>query len=177
MFFCRFVFAREEVVADFYGKVPAFKKANQVFQKSCVQCHSAQVSLPWYARTPGIKSKMKREYRDSLSAFNLDSEVYVPGQPPTQKALDGIESIALDNSRHPRTKVFTHRKARLSPSSRLDILNWIHDERAVTQAHPVITVEPVPIQKEAAKPIDMPDVKPVEKLPSEPETYNPFKPR
>ena len=67
-------FAREEIVTEFLGKVPSFEKANRVFQKSCVQCHSAEASLPWYAHAPGIKSKMKQEYRASLSAFNLDSE-------------------------------------------------------------------------------------------------------
>lgn len=174
--FCSRGIAGEETSVDLSGKVDSFKKAHRVFQTSCMPCHSAQLTLPWYGRLPLVKQGMKKDYLKATKKLNLDSQVYVVGQPPSPDALNDIEHVLQEGTMPPRSYVLKHLSARLSKQEEWAILNWIRDERAAARA-------PIPIQPVVSQPAVVvsvsasTDAQPEKKDSSAPaRKTNPFKP-
>lgn len=121
--------AQEEQDAFFYGKTESFKKAHEVFQVSCLPCHSSRQPLAWHARLPVLSSLKKKEFREALNGINLDETVYVAGLTPSLETLDEIEAVIQKEEMPPFDYVVTHWKARLSKKEKWAILDWIRDER------------------------------------------------
>ncbi|HRK61063.1 MAG TPA: heme-binding domain-containing protein [Candidatus Omnitrophota bacterium] len=112
-----------------FSKAKSFEKANEVFQVSCMPCHSAQTPVPWYGRLPVMSSAMKKEYRSAIKGLNLDDDVYLPGKKFDPETLDKIESVIQKGSMPPLDFRMRHWKARLSKKEKQAILDWISDER------------------------------------------------
>lgn len=125
-----------------FSKAKSFEKANEVFQVSCMVCHSAQTPVPWYGRLPVLGSAMKKEYRKAIKGLNLDDEVYLPGKKITPETLDKIESVIQKGSMPPLGFRMKHWEARLSKKEKQAILDWISDERlklAASSAEALLT--------------------------------------
>lgn len=155
-------FCEDSPRADFLGKTESFREAHAVFEKSCLPCHSGQLPLPWYGRLPGMKTVMKKEYREAVEGFNFDAEIYVAGKRPSSQALDKIEETLLDGSMPPKSYRAVHWSARVSKSEREVVLKWIEDEREKMEE-----TKPAPEVKEAPA---------EEEVQAKPQPFNPFKP-
>ena len=175
--FCHSGLAKEEVLVDWSGKVASFQKAHKVIQNSCMPCHSAQLALPWYGRLPLVKQGMKKDYLKATKKLNLDSQVYVVGQPPSSEALNDIEQVLQEGKMPPRSYVLKHLSARLSKQEEWAILNWIRDERAAARvpvpAQPVLS-QPAVVVSVAAPPPVVQEEKNESSAPAK--KMNPFKP-
>ncbi len=172
--FCGIGRAKEESAIELSGKAASFEKAQRVLQTSCMPCHSAQLPLPWYGRLPLIKQRMKEDYLKAMEGLNLDSQVYVVGQPPSGGALNKIEQALEKGTMPPRLYVMSHLSSRISQQEKWAILNWIRDERAKTQLS-------VPLPPQILPPSSPPqEAEPVSKpaaIPAAPAKHlNPFKP-
>jgi len=173
-----------------FSKAKSFEKANEVFQVSCMQCHSAQTPVPWYGRLPVVSSAMKKEYRSALKELNLDNEVYLPGIKIAPETLDKIESVIQKGSMPPLYFRMRHWKSRLSKKDKQAILDWISDERraqqppaqtivAASHLPPTPDLKPLKVIEASFIQLDSEDEAPVvESVPAEEEDHsNPFKPR
>ncbi len=153
--FCTFSVAKEESSFDLSGKMASFEKAHQAIQTSCMPCHSAQLPLPWYGRMPGIKQQMKKNYLKAIEGLNLDSQIYVTGQPPSAEALGKIEEVLQKDRMPPRLYRLKHLESRLSQQEKWAILNWIRDERVgaqrLMQLPPPPQAAPAPVSEKKAE--------------------------
>ena len=65
--------------ADAPGGLPQasskFAKVSQLVQDKCMACHTRGYDLPFYAKVPGIRQIIEKDYNDGLRAMDLNTEL------------------------------------------------------------------------------------------------------
>lgn len=52
-----------------------FSKVSEVVLDKCMACHSRDYDLPFYAKIPGIKGIIEKDFSDGLRAMDLNAEL------------------------------------------------------------------------------------------------------
>jgi cytochrome c peroxidase len=104
-----------------------------VVQEKCMACHTRNHNLPFYARIPGIKEIIEKDYRDGLRALNLTGEFSfnkpLPGK-ISEVALAKMEWVILNDTMPPAKFAMVHWGSRLKDGEKKSILEWVRVVRA-----------------------------------------------
>ncbi|MCX8064116.1 MAG: cytochrome-c peroxidase, partial [Candidatus Hydrogenedentes bacterium] len=110
---------------------PLFAKVLPVLEKKCVNCHTTEYKLPFYANFPIAKGIIEADIKLGLFYMNMVKELF-PGenQPPKEVALAKIEHTTLMNEMPPLRYIALHWDSILSKEEQSIILNWVRETRA-----------------------------------------------
>lgn len=130
---------------------PLFAKVLPILEKKCVNCHTTEYKLPFYANFPIAKGIIEADIKLGLFYMNMVKDLF-PGenQPPKEVALAKIEHTTLMNEMPPIQYVALHWDSILSKEEQNLILDWVKNTRAKHYAPPDIPEE---LKKEVIHPL------------------------
>jgi len=133
-----------------------FRQVSEVVRDKCMACHSRDYDLPFYAKVPGIKQMIEKDFRDGLRAMDLNLELVdaVPGsgqgadavKPVGEATIAKMEWVVLNETMPPAKFTAVHWGSRLNAEDRKAILEWVAGTRAshyATGAAPSRANEPL----------------------------------
>jgi cytochrome c peroxidase len=109
-----------------------FSKVATIVQEKCMACHTRDYDLPFYARIPGIKQIIEKDYRDGLRAMDLNEEFVekAAGRPVSEHVLAKMEWVTLNETMPPAKFSAVRFGSRVSQEERKEILEWVKTSRA-----------------------------------------------
>lgn len=130
---------------------PLFAKVLPILEKKCVNCHTTEYKLPFYANFPIAKGIIEADIKLGLFYMNMVKELF-PGdnQPPKEVALAKIEHTTLMNEMPPFRYIALHWDSILSKDEQNLILDWVRETRAKHYATPDI---PDHLKREVVQPL------------------------
>lgn len=114
-----------------------FNAALGPLSTKCVNCHTDEYVLPFYAKFPVAKQIIETDihlgtqYMDMVSVFQAES-----GEPVSEVVLAKIEYTTEQGSMPPMRYLALHWDGGLSAQEEADILTWIRETRAANYATP-----------------------------------------
>ncbi len=124
-----------------------FAKVSQVVQDKCMACHTRGYDLPFYAKVPGIRQIIEKDYRDGIRAMDLNVElIQNKGKPIGETVLAKMEWVIVNDTMPPAKFAVVHWGSRLSDRDKKDILDWVKTSRKAhyaTDAAPKRANEPL----------------------------------
>lgn len=133
-----------------------FKQVSEVVRDKCMACHSRDYDLPFYAKVPGIKQMIEKDFRDGLRAMDLNVELVdaAPGSgqgsgndaPVGEATIAKMEWVVLNETMPPAKFTAVHWGSRLNAEDRKAVLEWAAATRAAhysTDAAPNRANEPL----------------------------------
>jgi cytochrome c peroxidase len=127
---------------------PTFKKAAPIFQNKCMDCHSAQAQLPFYADFPVARDIIREDMEHGKSDFDLTGKFADNGQGFTELDFARLEKVLTKHSMPPLPYVAMHWNARLSGQDEKDLLDWVRhtrtERRLALGVHADFAGEPIP---------------------------------
>lgn len=109
-----------------------FSKVSEVVQDKCMSCHTTNYELPFYAKVPGIKAIIEKDYKDGLRAMDLNLEFAGPakGKAISEVVLSKMEWVIQNNTMPPAKFTAVHWSSRLTDADKKNILDWVKVSRA-----------------------------------------------
>ncbi|WP_303949450.1 cytochrome c peroxidase [Desulfovibrio piger] len=124
-----------------------FASVSGIVQDKCMACHSRGYDLPFYAKVPGIRGIIEKDYRDGIRALDLNQElVQRKDRPVGETVLAKMEWVILNDTMPPAKFAVVHWGSRLSDQDKKDILTWVAESRKAhyaTDAAPEHANEPI----------------------------------
>lgn len=124
-----------------------FTNVSKLVQDKCMACHTKGYDLPFYAKVPGIRQIIEKDYRDGLRALDLNVElVQSTGKPIGETVLAKMEWVVLNDSMPPAKFAVVHWGSRMSAQDKKDVLAWVATLRKAhyaTDAAPKYANEPI----------------------------------
>ena len=113
-----------------------FSKVSQIVQEKCMACHTRNYELPFYARIPGIKQIIEKDYKDGLRAMDLGQEMVetAKSKPVSEVTLAKMEWVTQNNTMPPAKFTAVHWSTRMSDADRAAVLDWVKGSRAAHYA-------------------------------------------
>lgn len=109
---------------------PTFRKTAHLFQTRCLDCHSSQTRLPFYADFPIARDLIRQDIATGTAAFNLDGKLEGRGRLFTEVDLARLEGVLNRGDMPPLRYLALHWDAAISPRDRADLHRWIYAQRA-----------------------------------------------
>ena len=113
--------------------LPANERVYEIFTDGgCLDCHSADPKLPFYADFPVMGDMVKQDVADGYRAFDMTGfmETLKADEPVNAAELAKVEKVVLDD-RMPMAKYYlVHWGSSLTPEKREIVLDWVRDMRA-----------------------------------------------
>ena len=113
--------------------LPANERVYEIFTDGgCLDCHSADPKLPFYADFPVMGDMVKQDVADGYRAFDMTGfmEALKADEPVNAAELAKVEKVVLDD-RMPMAKYYlVHWGSSLTPEKREIVLDWVRDMRA-----------------------------------------------
>lgn len=143
-----FLLACAPVMAQGLGDVKGkFASVSGIVQEKCMACHTKGYDLPFYAKVPGIRSIIEKDYNDGLRAMNLNLElVQSKDKPVGETVLAKMEWVINNDTMPPAKFAVVHWGSRLSDKEKQQILDWVATTRKAhyaTDAAPAHANEPL----------------------------------
>ncbi len=140
---------------------PAFNKALHVLGTKCVNCHTSEYTLPFYAKFPVAKQMIEADIRLGTRHLNY-VEALFPAEsgPVSEPVLVKTEQVLRENSMPPMRYVALHWDGAMSRAEREAVLAWIKAVRTKHYVTPGVApqfadepVQPLPesLNPDAAK--------------------------
>ncbi|MEG2173707.1 MAG: heme-binding domain-containing protein, partial [Desulfovibrionaceae bacterium] len=109
-----------------------FSKVSEIMQDKCMACHTSNYQLPFYAKIPGIKDIIEKDYKDGLRAMDLNTEFTgtAVGKPVSEVVLAKMEWVIQNNTMPPAKFTAVHWSSRLTDADKKTILDWVKNSRA-----------------------------------------------
>lgn len=109
-----------------------FNKVASIMQDKCMACHTTNYQLPFYAKIPGIKEIIEKDYKDGLRAMDLNAEFTesAKGKPASEVVLAKMEWVIDNNTMPPAKFTAVHWTSRLTDADKKNILDWVKSSRA-----------------------------------------------
>ncbi len=109
-----------------------FQNVGGIVKEKCMACHTKGYELPFYAKIPGIKDIIERDYRDGLRAMDLRVELVDlnKDQPVGESTIAKMEWVVKNNTMPPAKFTAVHWGTSLSDQDKKDILEWVKTTRA-----------------------------------------------
>lgn len=124
-----------------------FSTVAGLMNDKCLACHTKGYELPFYARIPGIKEMIEKDYRDGLRALDLNVEMLGKrDKPVSETVLAKMEWVVNNDTMPPAKFVIVHPSTKLSDADKKAILTWTATSRKghyATDAAPKYANEPV----------------------------------
>ena len=124
-----------------------FAKVSAVVGEKCMACHTKGLDLPFYAKVPGIREIIEKDYRDGFRAMDLNTELFKERTTPVgETVLAKMEWVVLNDSMPPAKFAMVHWGSRLSEKDKKNILDWVKTSRKAhyaTDAAPKHANEPL----------------------------------
>ena len=113
-----------------------FSKVSSVVLDKCMACHSRDYDLPFYAKIPGIKSIIEKDFNDGLRAMDLNQELTsaAKDKPVSESTLAKMEWVVANETMPPAKFTAVHWGSRLSNADEALILDWVKETRAAHYA-------------------------------------------
>lgn len=109
---------------------PLFAKIAPALEKKCVNCHTKEYKLPFYARFPIAKSLIEQDIKMGTTYLNMAEALFPPdNKPVSEVVLAKIEQTTLQKAMPPFRYLALHWDGGLSASEQADLLAWIRDVR------------------------------------------------
>ncbi|MDO5484150.1 MAG: cytochrome c peroxidase, partial [Desulfovibrionaceae bacterium] len=103
--------------------------------------------LPFYAKVPGIREIIEKDYNDGLRAMDLNTEMLQARDKPIgETVLAKMEWVIQNDTMPPAKFAVVHWGSRLSDQEKKDILDWVKASRKAhyaTDAAPQHANEPI----------------------------------
>jgi cytochrome c peroxidase len=109
---------------------PAFQKAVPILQNKCLDCHSSQARIPFYANFPIARDLIQKDMTEGIARFNLSGKLENEGKNFTELDLARLEGTLLDHSMPPLRYVALHWDAKLSAGDEQALRDWINALRS-----------------------------------------------
>ena len=113
--------------------LPANERVYEIFTDGgCLDCHSADPKLPFYADFPVMGDMVKQDVADGYRAFDMTGfmEALKADEPVNAAELAKVEKVVLDD-RMPMAKYYlVHWGSSLTPEKREIVLDWVSGMRA-----------------------------------------------
>ena len=107
------------------GGAPAPTAAVQVLlERACYDCHSDRTHWPWYSAVAPLSWLIERDVRVGRQELNFSR--WASYYPITRRRkLEWIGRVVRGARMPPKTYLFMHPQARLSPDERAQIERWV----------------------------------------------------
>ena len=113
--------------------LPANERVYEIFTDGgCLDCHSADPKLPFYADFPVMGDMVKQDVADGYRAFDMTGfmEALKADESVNAAELAKVEKVVLDD-RMPMAKYYlVHWGSSLTPEKREIVIGWVRDMRA-----------------------------------------------
>lgn len=131
---------------------PLFAKVAPILAEKCVNCHSEEYRLPFYAKFPVAKGIIEQDMLMGLRAFDLmaglkDAET----KPAPEPVLAMIEHVVSLGTMPPSHYLLLHWNHALSEQEKADLQAWVRETRikhygteGVAEAHAGGVIQPIP---------------------------------
>lgn len=145
-----------------HPQLEKFSKVSGIVMDKCMACHSRNFDLPFYAKIPGIKEIIEKDFNDGLRAMDLNLELVeaAKDKPVGEATLAKMEWVITNDTMPPAKFTAVHWGSRLSSDDKAAILDWVKNSRsshyatglaAPQHAHEPIQPLPDAIPVDAAK--------------------------
>lgn len=113
-----------------------FSKVSDIVVEKCMACHSRGYDLPFYAKIPGIKGIIEKDYKDGLRAMDLNLELVEASKdkPIGEATLAKMEWVIHNDTMPPAKFTAIHWGSKLSSEDKTAILDWVKTSRAAHYA-------------------------------------------
>ncbi|MDR1778050.1 MAG: cytochrome-c peroxidase [Desulfovibrio sp.] len=111
-----------------------FSKIAALMKEKCLACHSRDFALPFYARFPGVREIIEKDFNGGLRAMDLNIELVEETMPVGEAAIAKMEWVVTNNTMPPERFAAAHWGSRLSDAEKEDILEWVKTTRAAHYA-------------------------------------------
>ncbi|MFP4500193.1 MAG: cytochrome c peroxidase [Candidatus Hydrogenedentota bacterium] len=142
----------ETALASFESDDPQLTAVAHIFAEKCVNCHTAEYKLPWYANFPVAKGLIEHDIQMGLRT--VDMMAHFPpadGEPVDEVFLAKVEWTTQQDTMPPMRYIALHWDDMLSAQEKETLLDWVADVRAehyqvdgVAQARANEPVQPLP---------------------------------
>ena len=130
---------------------PVAARATAVMAGKCVNCHTEEFKLPFYARLPVARGIIQKDIQDGTRYLDLAATLCVPaGQPYSEVALAKIEYTLDHGSMPPLRYLLLHWDGGLGSTEKNEVYQWIRETRARHYATPGVASR---FQHEAVQPL------------------------
>lgn len=121
-----------KVDASLSAKVtdPHLQKLTPAYQQKCLDCHSANAELPFYASFPIAKDLIEKDREEALEHFDMMEEVFNDDSPVSEVALAEIQEVIQDGSMPPANYKALHWNAGITAQEKTDTMTWVRTARA-----------------------------------------------
>lgn len=92
-------------------------RTREIFNRSCLDCHSNETRWPWYSRIAPVSWAVTRHVQQGRRELNIS----VPDEVDVSEASDSIR----DGSMPPRYYLLTHPEARLSEEEKSALISGL----------------------------------------------------
>ncbi len=108
-----------------------FAKALNALGTKCVNCHTPEYTLPFYAKFPVAKQIIETDIRQGTRFINYLEELFPPGKTPvSEPTLAKTEAVLLESSMPPLRYIALHWNGGLNAEERNNVFAWISQTRA-----------------------------------------------
>ena len=130
---------------------PEFEGVAAILERSCLNCHSTDTVMPFYAKLPVAKGLVARDMSEGLSYLDMAAEFMPPGGgPATEVSIAKTEYEVARGTMPPHRYTALHWDAMLSANKKKAILEWIESVRVKHYATPGLPPE---VQKQVIRPL------------------------
>ena len=107
-----------------------FAAVASTVQEKCMACHTKGLDLPFYAKVPGIREIIEKDYIDGLRAMDLNTELVKERTTPVgETVLAKMEWVVKNDTMPPAKFAMVHWGSRLSDAEKKNILDWVASSR------------------------------------------------
>ena len=119
-----------------HPQLEKFSKVSGIVMDKCMACHSRNYDLPFYAKIPGIKEIIEKDFKDGLRAMDLNLELVeaAKDKPIGEATLAKMEWVITNETMPPAKFTAVHWGSRVSSDDRAAILDWVKASRAAHYA-------------------------------------------
>lgn len=110
----------------------ALSDAVKIVHKKCMDCHSSQGKIPFYASFPFAKKLIETDIRLGIERFNLDGKL--GNSAFSELDLARLEGVLYSNSMSPMRYRILHWNSGLNSSEKDIIKKWIYQTRQERRA-------------------------------------------
>lgn len=116
---------------------PLFSKVAAILEVQCLNCHSSESSLPFYASLPIVGGIIEADIEAGRRAMDmLDALLPPEGTPVSEVVLARMEQVINRDSMPPGRYLALHWDGGLDDDDRVRILGWIREVRVLFHAPP-----------------------------------------
>ena len=116
-------------VEEIYKKINTsyLKKIKPIFKKSCFDCHSSQITYPWYYKVPGVKQLIDSDIKEAKSHLDFSNDHPFISHDTPENDLKSIEKSISKKTMPPKKYLWMHNNAKLSQKEVEEIKKWIKE--------------------------------------------------